>query len=56
MTFQQAVSVLTETGATLLESMEDVQYILENQGEDALTHEELTAYRIVCREMRKLFG
>lgn len=55
MTFHEAIAVLTEHGATLLEALEDVDYILENMGQDALTREELTAYRIVCAKMRPLF-
>jgi hypothetical protein len=55
MTFQQAIAVLTETGATLLEALEDCENILENEGEEGLTQEELTAFRVVCAKMRPLF-
>jgi hypothetical protein len=67
MTFDEAVEVVTEYGAgygikrgLLLDSLtlirDDLAYC-END-EDApmmVTQREIAAYRIVCREMRKLF-
>ena len=47
MTFREAIAVLTEDGATLLEALEDLQYIIDNQGIAALTDEEREAFRAV---------
>ena len=45
MTFREAIAILTEDGATLLEALENLQYIIDNEGIEALTAEERDAFR-----------
>lgn len=63
MTFEQAVEIMKQfspSGTNLLDGLENVDEMIKdiNKGyleEDCLTGEERFAFRVVCREMRKLF-
>lgn len=65
MTFQEAVKVVEDFGASygiqrglLLDSLQLIRDDLAIEDEDVplmVSQKEVTAYHIVCREMRKLF-
>lgn len=63
MTFEQAVEIMKQfspSGTNLLDGLENVDEMIRdiNKGyleEECLTDEEKFAFRLVCREMRKLF-
>ena len=65
MTFEEAVEVVKDFGAgygiqrgALLDSLTLIRDELSIEDEDAplfVTQRQIAAYRIVCREMRKLF-
>jgi hypothetical protein len=64
MTFSEAADLMksfSSDGKNLLDGMEHVDMIMRDiargdEWEDALTDIEKRAFRIVCREMRKMFG
>ena len=47
MSFSEAVLFLTEDGTTLLQALDDIQYILDNGGIEILSEAELNAFRVI---------
>lgn len=57
MTFDEAVAMMKSrsiNGRSLLDGLEEVKYLMRTD-EDAVSERERYAFRLVCREMRKLF-